>query len=126
MLIVIPGKPQPKERPRFNRATGKVYTPKATKVYEQKVVAEALAARCPLHRGHLAVSIALFWPDKRRRDVDNGVKAILDGLNGRAWRDDAQIVQLLVTKRYDKENPRAEVVIEEVGADELYGGSYSG
>ena len=33
-------------------------------------------------------------------DLDNLVKAVLDGLNGIAWHDDAQIVELHISKKY--------------------------
>lgn len=33
-------------------------------------------------------------------DLDNLVKAILDALNGVAWHDDAQVVELHISKQY--------------------------
>ena len=35
-----------------------------------------------------------------RPDVDNCSKLVLDALNGILWRDDAQICELSVTRRY--------------------------
>jgi len=35
----------------------------------------------------------------------------MDALTGIVWEDDSQIVEALVKKRYDKENPRIEIVI---------------
>ena len=43
-------------------------------------------------------------------DLDNIAKGICDALNGIAWKDDKQITDLYVGKRYD-ENPRVEVDI---------------
>ena len=60
----------------------------------------------------VAVTIRLYFGNRRRRDLDNGIKAILDGLNGIAWADDAQVVRLLAEKHVDPMNPRAEVEIE--------------
>jgi Holliday junction resolvase RusA-like endonuclease len=51
-------------------------------------------------------------PDKRRRDADNCVKSICDGLNGVLWDDDAQVVEMSVRKDLDRDNPRAEVTVE--------------
>jgi crossover junction endodeoxyribonuclease RusA len=114
--IIIPGKVQPKERPR--KGQGHWYTPTKTRIYEEKVAAYARSAQVERSEEHLEVMIFIYWPDLRRRDIDNGVKSILDALNGIAWRDDSQIVDLLVCKRLDRKNPRALVVISEVEVDE--------
>lgn len=51
--------------------------------------------------GRLAVGIAIYPPDKRKRDVDNLAKAVLDSLTGAGvWVDDEQI-DLLVVERQD-------------------------
>lgn len=38
-----------------------------------------------------------YW-DTRRGDVDNYAKAVLDALNGKAWNDDSDVVELVVRK----------------------------
>lgn len=49
--------------------------------------------------GKLAVAIEVFPPDRRRRDLDNLLKAIGDALeHGGAFVDDSQIVWLLIEK----------------------------
>ena len=49
--------------------------------------------------GPLAVHVEVFPPDRRRRDLDNLLKAIGDALeHGGAFHDDSQIVWLLVEK----------------------------
>jgi len=53
----------------------------------------------------------------KRPDVDNLVKAVLDGLNGFAYKDDSQVAQLSVTKRYS-ETPRIEISIKELTLSE--------
>ena len=45
-------------------------------------------------------------------DIDNSVKSIFDALNGVAYHDDSQVVELSVNKYYS-ETPRVEVVIIE-------------
>lgn len=60
--------------------------------------------------GDLAVTIDLYWPDRRKHDVDN-VKALLDALNDVVWEDDGQIVDLRTRKHYDKEHPRVEMTV---------------
>ena len=58
----------------------------------------------------LVVTLRLFRP-RRVGDVDGPVKALLDSLNGRAWVDDSQIVELHVFRGDDKARPRVEVSI---------------
>jgi crossover junction endodeoxyribonuclease RusA len=46
-------------------------------------------------KGQLKVEIEAFRPDKRRRDLDNLLKATLDGLaHAGVYEDDSQIVDL--------------------------------
>ena len=50
--------------------------------------------------GPLAVSVDLYPPDRRRRDVDNVLKSLLDALaHGGAYHDDSQIVRLLIQRQ---------------------------
>lgn len=68
----------------------------------RKAVCSALAARPgrnPPLAGRLAVFVTVCPPDRRRRDLDNVQKALLDALeHGGVYRDDAQI-DLLVVER---------------------------
>ena len=50
----------------------------------------------------LAVFIEYTFPDRRRRDVTNYDKAILDNLVGLAFKDDTQIYVFAATKRIVK------------------------
>ena len=54
------------------------------------------------HKGfgvaRLDIDIILFPPDKRRRDIDNVIKSLLDSLSGSAFDDDCQIDRLVVTR----------------------------
>ena len=50
--------------------------------------------------GPLRVEIEVYPPDRRRRDIDNVQKALLDALeHGHAFRDDSQIVELKIERR---------------------------
>lgn len=107
----IPVRPLAKERPRATR-TGHVYTPKRTAQYEKKV---ADAYTGPLIPANHTVEVSLSfskegthivvtatknpdWKSSLRGDIDNYVKSILDALNGVAWEDDKQIIELTVKK----------------------------
>lgn len=66
----------------------------------RQTVCSILAARGvrPLD-GPLAVDVTIHPPDKRRRDIDNVQKALLDALqHGGAYGDDSQIVRLTIEK----------------------------
>lgn len=60
--------------------------------------------------GPLKAEINLFWPDRRKHDVDN-IKVFLDALTGIVWEDDGQIEDLRIRKDYDKAKPRVEMTV---------------
>lgn len=66
----------------------------------RRAVLATLAARGvrPI-AGRLAVTIDVHPPDRRRRDLDNALKALLDALqHGGAYHDDAQIDDLRIRR----------------------------
>lgn len=139
IAFVVHGLPVPKGRPRFRMINGhaSTYTPKETTVYEDMVV-RAYWGYCASHpdedlsmmRGApLRIDLRFYLPppngtSKRRRemmyedeikftkrpDIDNLAKSVLDGLNGIAYDDDKQIVELHGRKYYGA-MPRVEIEI---------------
>ena len=68
--------------------------------FRQRVMAILAALRIRPLVGDLAVEVEAFPPDRRRRDIDNIQKALLDALeHGGAYADDSQIVRLTIEKR---------------------------
>ena len=66
----------------------------------------------PVH-GRLAVHVDVFPPDRRRRDIDNCLKSLLDALqHGGAYADDSQIVRLTIEKCEPVEGGKTVVRIE--------------
>jgi crossover junction endodeoxyribonuclease RusA len=63
--------------------------------------------------GSIRLDVRLYWPDKRRHDLDN-IKSLLDSCTGILYEDDSQINELHLYKGYDKKNPRVEIDIEEL------------
>ena len=62
-------------------------------------VAQDIAEQAPglTYAGQLYAEIVLYPPDKRTRDLDNYLKALLDALTlAGLWADDSQIDQLAV------------------------------
>lgn len=113
LFFVVHGPPVTKSRVR-GRRTGVYYTPAATRAHEARIGAAARAALSgepPWMNAKLEVIVRLFWPSKRTCDVDNGAKAVLDGLNKIAYHDDRQVFRLTVEHHFDKEHPRTEVAV---------------
>ena len=87
--FVFPGEPLAKERPRFNRKTGSVYTPTATRNAEKAIGAAYLALEdAKKFETPVTVECVFYCFKQSKRDVDNMVKLVLDGLNGIAYSDD--------------------------------------
>jgi len=110
--FTVPGPPQPKERARRG-ANGRWYTPERTKRYEA-AVRELMTIHAP--RGWPAdatyvLEVVGYFPDARARDGDNLAKSVSDAGNKCLWRDDSQVVRMIVEKRLDRENPRTEVIV---------------
>lgn len=109
----IPGQPLPKARPRVNTRTGRAYTPSKTRAWERTVAWHArlaLGAQEPLE-GDVALALRFRRQTRRRADTDNLVKAVLDGLNGIAYRDDKQIVRVEASVEYGCAEPGVEVTV---------------
>jgi len=58
--------------------------------------------------------INLYVSDKRRFDIDNTAKILLDCLNGMVWRDDSQVVTLIIHKRLGCTTTETEVILTEL------------
>ena len=61
----------------------------------------------------LRVKLIFYFPDNRRRDVDNYTKAILDSLTGLVFRDDSQIYELILRKQTGTCQQKIEIFIDD-------------
>lgn len=123
IAFVVPGAPQGKGRAKIVKIGGfsRMATPAKTVAYEGLVAHEAQQAMAgqALLDGPVRVVLDIgcqvpsSWSQKKQRqalagelmpttkpDVDNVVKAIFDGCNGVLWRDDVQVTDLVLRKRY--------------------------
>ncbi|MBK4989785.1 RusA family crossover junction endodeoxyribonuclease [Pseudomonas sp. S36] len=67
--------------------------------------------------GRLRVTIECFPPDKRRRDLDNVAKGLLDALShAGVWHDDEQIDDLRIVRRETTKGGAVRVRIEPMEA----------
>ena len=118
--FTVYGKPQPKQRARLGKH-GHWYTPTSTVAFETQVrnAAFITLATKGIRQGYgddVCLTVACYFPDARRRDADNVLKAVQDALNGFVYVDDSQVVSATVTKAIDRERPRTEVEV-------VYGGA---
>lgn len=117
--FTVDGEPVSKARARFTRK-GHAYTPEKTKTAEQRMAwafRQAAKGHKPDDASTYGVMGIFFSGTNQRRDVDNMLKLICDGLNGVAWGDDSQVVEISGRRGTDiKENARTEVWVYRVGA----------
>jgi len=64
--------------------------------------------------GDVKMEVRLFFGTKRRQDIDNFQKICNDSLTDIVFQDDSQITELHLFKDYCKENPRVEIIINEI------------
>lgn len=100
-----------KPRPRTTQ-TGHIYMPADYMTWKRQIagrIALALSA-CPVWRQDRLSLELWFWTGKG--DVDNLAGGVMDALNGIAWFDDEQVIDLVVRKRpKTKTSPRWVAVI---------------
>jgi len=128
--LVIQGEPIAKARPRFSK--GFVCTPQKTKDYEKLIKETFIRSGQSAETGMLEATIKCYFKipksatkgkllamqhnivrPTKRPDLDNIIKGVLDGLNGQAYKDDSQVVELTASKYYS-DMPRVEIMIREV------------
>lgn len=114
LRFVVPGDPVPKARARIGRH-GHTYTPEKTVRYEEIVAWSARAAFLEKDYASLnsparfAVTMDFYLGTERRIDLDNLVKAVMDGLTPRKprgrqrppglfWKDDSQVDIIVAQK----------------------------
>ena len=78
--------------------------------YKREVAVLAQAAALPLLEGDIAITLDVYRR-QRSGDLDNRIKVTLDALQGIAYTDDKQIVEIHARRFDDKKNPRVEVAI---------------
>lgn len=96
----VPGEPVPKARARTGK--GFAFTPVRTKAWEAQVKMAAAAARlkagAPMMEGSVRMEMYFNMPTKRRSDIDNLAKSVLDACNGVLYVDDSQVDILRVDR----------------------------
>ncbi len=123
VTFLVPGEPLGKGRPRMTTINGhaRAFTPTKTADYESRIAIAAhevmaereLLAGPVLMELRIMVPIAASWSKKKtaqalagqvmptkKPDADNVLKAICDGINGIVFKDDVQVVNVSLSKRF--------------------------
>lgn len=115
ITLKFAGDPVPKGRPRMGKG-GHVYTPSAVRVAEDAIRWQAIAQGAKVDADHeLEVTVIAQCPSRKRVDVDNLAKLVLDALNGVAFADDVQIAALHAYRVMDSREPGTTVIIRPTG-----------
>ena len=119
--FTIHSEPITKARPRMNTNTGKAYTPSKTRMFED-FVALSYGNRHYFDDEYIRIRLKFKFKVPKsyskkkyqeaiegkirptKADIDNYIKAVLDGLNGKAFKDDRNIVGILAEKEFAEES----------------------
>lgn len=83
----------------WRHVDGRTLVSKRGRAYRREVALLLLAARVRPLAGPVELTIVIRPPDRRRRDVDNVLKALLDALaHGGAFVDDSQVARLTIER----------------------------
>lgn len=98
----------------FVRTRGRTIVSKDYKAFKQLVWCEYVAAypqeRCL--RGPVSATIYLRFPDRRKQDIDNRVKGLIDACDDAGMMiDDSQIVEIRVVKAKRLRKPGSAIII---------------
>jgi len=121
VTFTAPGEPVSKSRHRTGVRNGRVYHFKDSKnAQSQDLIGiyyrQARGPGQPLPGG-FGVKCVFHVKKRQRRDVDNFIKLVFDGLTGVAWIDDSQVTEVYGKVIHGSENPRS--VIQVFPTDDL-------
>lgn len=111
--FTVPGEPKSKSRHKTGVRGGKVYHYKDQKTASAQALVgayyrQAAGPTVPGTHGY-GVEATFHVKNRQRRDIDNFVKLVFDGLTGFAWVDDSQVTELHATTIHGADNPRTEI-----------------
>lgn len=76
----------------------RVLISKAGREYKKHVAFICYQQRIEKITGTVFMQIDFYPPDRRRRDIDNVLKPLLDAIEGWTYADDSQILKLTIEK----------------------------
>ena len=109
--LTLPVAAHTKQRPRFGR--GRAYTPSVTRSWEEQL-AWHFIEKHGRPRLSSPVRVEMFFGGvQSNQDLDNLAKSCLDALNGIAFEDDRQVIELVARKASER-TPQTVITITEV------------
>lgn len=107
--------PYPPSANRYWRKTktGRVYVSPEAESYKNEVFFRTVKKRLHPFNGNVVLSMTFYRPQKSG-DLSNRIKVLEDALQGIAYNDDKQVVELHAYRNDDKHDPRVEVTITEI------------
>ncbi len=113
MKLVLPVPPSANRywRVRAWRGRAKTYKSPEARAYQQRVMVLAHPWPKPPPTGPVVVTLRWFQ-GRRSGDLDDRIKVVLDALQGIAYQNDRQIIELHAFRDYDSQHPRLEITIE--------------
>lgn len=116
VVIVLPWPPSVNRYYRSlskGKLAGRVLVSQEGRAYRQEVAVILDRRRLPMIRDRMRISIEAFPPDRRRRDLDNLLKASLDALVfGGAIEDDSLIDDLRIRRGEVREGGELRIHIQ--------------
>lgn len=101
--------PYPPSANRYWRnVSGRMIRSREANEYKEQVGKHCAGLGMEVFAGDVCVSLDFYRPAKRG-DLDNLLKVVFDSLNGWAYADDKQIVEIHAMRHDDKDDPRVEV-----------------
>ncbi|MBP7748461.1 MAG: RusA family crossover junction endodeoxyribonuclease [Phycisphaerae bacterium] len=99
----------------YRRVGPRTLISRAGREFRRRVARILAARRLSPAQGRLAVTVEVYPPDRRRRDIDNLLKAVLDACqHGGAFPDDSRIVWLLIHRTQVVRGGRVIVTIRDL------------
>jgi len=112
--LVIPGNPPTINHVYRNIAINRRITTKEGQRWVKEV--QLLARECISHQKwimsrdeKLVAEVMIFWPTRRKRDVENVGKLLWDALEGIVYENDHWLLPRYMDFQMDKHNPRVEI-----------------
>lgn len=103
----------------YRTVRNRIYKTAKAKKYQEDVATICISVGVNrMYEGSIKVSIEAYPPDRRRRDVDNILKSLLDSIQaGGVYKDDSQIIELFIRKNPSDGVGRVMICIDEIGSE---------